>query len=96
MATCQKCVEGMYEQQFSNSLTVPHILWSELDSWGTTGIGNQDQVTKTSCSTWCYSSWFLYNLCELEPDKISYRDWYKVELISGKFCIKLSKTRWVV
>ena len=36
----------MGEQQFSNSLTVPHMLWSELDSGGTTGIGNQDQVTK--------------------------------------------------
>jgi len=36
----------MYEQQFSNSLTVPHMLWSELDSGGTTGIGNQDQVTR--------------------------------------------------
>ena len=39
-------MDGMCEQQFSNSLTVPHMLWSELDSGGTTGIGNQDQVTK--------------------------------------------------
>jgi len=35
----------MYEQQVSNSLTVPHMLWSELDSGGTT-IGNQYQVTR--------------------------------------------------
>jgi len=72
MTTCQKCRDGMYEQQFSNSLTVPHVLWSELDSGGTTGIGNQDQVIKT---TWCHSSWFLYNLCEIELDKLSYRVW---------------------
>jgi len=66
----------MYEQQFSNSMTVPHMLWSELDSGGTTGIGNQDQVTKTSCFIRFHSRWFLYNLCEIELDKKSYRDWY--------------------
>jgi len=43
MATCQKYMDGMYEQQISNPLTVPQILWSELDSGGTTGIGNQDR-----------------------------------------------------
>jgi len=60
---CQKYVD---EQQFSNSLIVPHMLWSELDSGEITGIRHQDQVTRTSCSTWCHSSWFLF----IELDKV--------------------------